>query len=187
MGFTHQLRINMKVFVALAALVAVAYAEVEADAGLLYGGYGYSGYSPYAYGLGYGSYGYAAPYAYSAYASPYYGGYYGARTYGYGLGYGRYWKRAADAEPKAEADASLLYGGYGYGYAAPYAYGSYGYAAPYAYSAYSSPYYYGGLRTYGYGLGYGRYGGYWKRSADAEPEAEADASLLYGGYGYGYA
>merc|ERR1712117_940126 len=126
MGFTHQLRINMKVFVALAALVA------EADAGLLYGGYGYSGYSPYAYGLGYGSYGYAAPYAYSAYSSPYYYG--GLRTYSYGLGYGRYggyWKRSADAEPKAEPDAPLLYGGYGYGYAAPYAYGSYGYAAPY--------------------------------------------------------
>merc|ERR1711884_289593 len=109
MGFTHQLRINMKVFVALAALVAVA------DAGLLYGGYGYSGYSPYAYGaygLGYGrygdaepeaepkadtdaallyggyGYGYAAPYAYGSYASPYY---YGARTYGYGLGYGHYY------------------------------------------------------------------------------------------------
>ena len=56
----------------------------------------------------------------------------------------------------ATAEASYGYGGYGYG---------------------------------GYGLGYGGYGGYggylrggyWKRSADAE--AEADPSLLYGGYG----
>merc|ERR1712214_105354 len=128
MGFTHQLRINMKVFVALAALVAVALAEPEADAGVLYGGYGYAGYSPYAYGAyGYRSYGNAAPYAYSAYAAaPYYGSYGYAAPYG--LGYRGFWKRSADAEPEAEADASLLYGNYGY--AAPYAYGSYGYAAP---------------------------------------------------------
>merc|ERR1711945_86921 len=61
-------------------------------------------------------------------------------------------KRAADAEPEADADA--LYGVYGY--ARPYAYGyrSYGYRYPY---------------SYGY-----RYG---KRSADAE--AEADPALVY--------
>merc|ERR1712123_493383 len=42
-----------------------------------------------------------------------------------------------------------------------------------------------GYSTLGYSLGYGVYGrGYFgKRSADAEPEAEADA--IYGAYGYG--
>merc|ERR1712227_763267 len=53
------------------------------------------------------------------------------------------------------ADADALYGYYGY--ARPYAYG-YGYRAGY------------------YGYPYGYYG---KRSADAEPEAEADPALLY--------
>merc|ERR1711971_135278 len=76
----------------------------------------------------------------------------------------------AFAEPEAganaEADPALLYGTYGYG--VPYAgtYGAYG-----AYSAYR-PYAYGG---YYYG----------KRSAEAEPEAEADPALLYSAYGYG--
>merc|ERR1711909_105401 len=75
----------------------------------------------------------------------------------------------AFAEPEAEADPALLYGAYGYGL--PYS-GVYGYR-------------YGGYRTYGaYPYTYGYYG---KRSADAEPEAdaEADPALLYGAYGYG--
>merc|ERR1712027_5806 len=55
----------------------------------------------------------------------------------------------AMAEP--EADPALLYGSYGYG-AYPYAYGAY---SPYGYSAYTPYRYYG------------------KRSADAEPEADA--------------
>merc|ERR1711976_271469 len=74
----------------------------------------------------------------------------------------------AFAEPEAEADPALLYGAYGYGL--PYA-GVYG----------------AGYRTYGaYPYTYGGYY-YGKRSADAEPEAdaEADPSLLYGAYGYG--
>merc|ERR1712126_454124 len=78
---------------------------------------------------------------------------------------------AAFAEP--EADPAVLYGSYGYGVGA-YA----GYAAPYSlgYSAYNY-----GAYPYTYGA---RYIG--KRSADAEPEA--DAALLYGNYGYtGYA
>merc|ERR1711955_155550 len=82
--------------VAAACLVAAVFAEPEAkpdaDAALLYGGYGYTGlgYAGLGYsGLGYAGYGY--PYA--------------------GYGYGHYLgKRSADAEP----DAALLYGGYGY-------------------------------------------------------------------------
>merc|ERR1712210_210477 len=72
----------------------------------------------------------------------------------------------AFAEPEVEADPALLYGTYGYGVPAYGAYGAYG-----AYSAYR-PYSYGG---YYYG----------KRSAEAEPEAEADPALLYNAYGYG--
>merc|ERR1712227_58357 len=58
----------------------------------------------------------------------------------------------AMAEPEADADA--WYGYYGYG------------LRPYNY----------GYRTYGYGYPYRYFG---KRSADAEPEAEADPALLY--------
>merc|ERR1712150_413822 len=123
----------------------------------------------------YGAYGYGLPYA------SVYGGY---RTYGaygaYAGGYGYYGKRSADAEPEAaadaEADPALLYGAYGYGLPYSSVYRSYG-AYPYGY------------RTYG-AYPYAYYG---KRSADAEPEAdaEADPALLYGAYGaypysYGY-
>merc|ERR1712149_75145 len=112
--------------VAAACLVAAVFAEPEAkadaDAALLYGGYGYTG-------LGYAGYG-----------------------YGHYLG-----KRSADAEPEAdaEADAALLYGGYGY---TGLGYSGLGYA---------------GLGYAGLGYGYGHYLG--KRSADAEPKAEAEA------------
>merc|ERR1711909_236105 len=89
-------------------------------------------------------------------------------------GYGYYGKRSADAEPEAaadaEADPALLYGAYGYGLPYSSVYRSYG-AYPYGY------------RTYG-AYPYAYYG---KRSADAEPEAdaEADPALLYGAYVYG--
>merc|ERR1719189_1725498 len=82
------------------------------------------------------------------------------------------------AEPEAKADADAWYGGYG-GYGLGYrGYGGYGL----------------GYRSYGlgYARGYGGYGGYrshyiGKRSADAEPKAEADAWYGgYGGYGLGY-
>merc|ERR1711955_27492 len=77
----------------------------------------------------------------------------------------------AEPEAKADADAALLYGRYGYsglGYAG-LGYSGLGYAG----LGYSYPYTYG-ARIIG------------KRSADAEPEAEADAdaALLYGAYGY---
>merc|ERR1712130_549639 len=75
----------------------------------------------------------------------------------------------AEPEADAKADPALLYGALGYtGYP--------------AYSAY-------GLRTYGYPTymyGYPAYT-YGKRSADAQPEAdaEADPALLYSTFGYG--
>merc|ERR1711941_1081 len=75
-------------------------------------------------------------------------------------------KRSADAEP--EADAAYLYGGYGYG--------AFGGAYPYGLG-------YNGFAGYPYGypaVGYSAY--YGKRSADAEPEADA----YYGYYGYRY-
>merc|ERR1712010_184440 len=113
----------------------------------------------------YGTYGYGVP-AYGAYGA--YGAYNAYRPYSYGGYY--YGKRSAEAEPEAEADPALLYNAYGYGlpYAGAYgAYGAYGY----------------GHRTYGaypYASAY-----YGKRSADAEPKAEADPALLYNAYGYG--
>merc|ERR1712123_529265 len=86
----------------------------------------------------------------------------------------------AEPEAKADADAALLYGAYGYGgYASPYALGYRGCAG---YAGYAGAY---GAYPYA-----GAYGAHYigKRSADAEPEAKADAALLYGAYGYaGYA
>merc|ERR1712123_477479 len=75
----------------------------------------------------------------------------------------------------AEAEADALYGAYGYG-----GYGGIGHRT---YSHGLGAIGYSGLGHTGYStLGYSR--GYCgKRSADAEPEAEADA--LYGAYGYG--
>merc|ERR1712184_80398 len=72
----------------------------------------------------------------------------------------------AEPEADANADPAVLYGAYGYG-------------LPYASV-------YGGYRTYGAYPGYS-YGYYGKRSADAEPEADAEANPapLYGAYGYG--
>jgi len=195
----------MMKFIAIACFAAVAFAEPEADAkadpALLYSTFGYGGYPAYStYGLR--TYGFPAyTYGYNGYygkrsadaepeanakADPAllystfgYGGYpaystYGLRTYGYPAytyGYnGYYGKRSADAEPEADAkaDPALLYSTFGYG----------GYPA---YSTY-------GLRTYGYpAYTYGYNGYYGKRSADAEPEADAkaDPALLYSTFGYG--
>merc|ERR1711971_906977 len=105
----------------------------------------------------YGTYGYGVPYA-GTYGA--YGAYSAYRPYAYGGYY--YGKRSAEAEPKAEADPALLYSAYGYGL--PYA-GDYGA--------------YGRYRTYGaYPYAYGGYS-YGKRSAEAEPEAEAAPAVLY--------
>merc|ERR1712168_768931 len=84
----------------------------------------------------------------------------------------------AEPEAKADADAALLYGAYGYGgYAAPYSLGYAGYGGLGAYRAYAGY----GAYPYTYGAHY-----LGKRSADAEPEAkaDADAALLYSRYGY---
>merc|ERR1739838_1008409 len=82
---------------------------------------------------------------------------------------------AAEPEAKADADPALLYGAYGYA-GLPYAgygYGGLGYAGYAGYAGYDAyPYAYG------------------KRSADAEPKADAYygyAGLGYGAYGLGYA
>merc|ERR1712130_423526 len=178
---------NMYKIAIVVCLAAAVSAEADADAALLYGAYGYTGLAgayPYAYGAypyAYGGYGVTnaantvgiagvAPAALPAVA----GGYAGAGRYvANSAGVVHVAKRSADAEPEAEADAALLYGAYGYGgyglgYAG-YGHGAYPYAAGYAYGGY----------PYAYGAYYG------KRSADAEPEADADAALLYGAYGYG--
>merc|ERR1711888_84374 len=189
-------RVNMiKIaFVVCFAAYVAAEAEAEADPALLYGGYAGLGYAGLGYaglgyaGLGYG-YGLAAPvatgYGISNVANTVgiagvapaalpavAGGYAGAGRYvANSAGVVHVAKREAEAGPEAKADAGLLYGGYGYGLGLGYAgleYGGLGYAG-YGY----------GLPAYGYsGLGY-----YGKRSADAEPKA--DAGYLYGGYGYG--
>ena len=75
------------------------------------------------------------------------------------------------AEPDSEAEAKPWLAYAGYPYAATYAHAAYPYAGVY------------GLGYNGYALG-GHYLG--KRSADSEPEAEADAKpwLAYGAYPY---
>merc|ERR1712223_817124 len=112
-------------------------------------------------GLHYGHYGYGHHLGYAHH------GYYGSP---YAHHYGHYYgKRSADAEPTAaaepKADADAFYGYYGH----PLAYAHHGYG--YAHHGY-------------YGYPYAHHGYYYgKRSADAEPTADADA---YYGYGYPY-
>merc|ERR1712189_122853 len=97
------------------------------------------------------------------------------------MGYG---KRSADAEPKADADPYLLYGGYhGLGYSG-YHYPAYGHVAYYGKrSAEADPYLlYGGYHGVGYaGYHYPAYGHvayYGKRFADAEPYVYRDTMDL---------
>merc|ERR1712038_913106 len=175
LGITTTITMLKSIFF-VAALVAAVHAEADADADAYYSILGY-------HGLGYTNYGlrsYAAPYAFGVRSY----GYAGPYTYG---AYRHFGKRSADAEPEAEADAdadayysTLGYHGLGYAnygfngyrsYVAPAYTRSFGYASPYAYN-------YGAYRHFG------------KRSADAEPEAEADADAYYSTLGYhglGYA
>merc|ERR1719309_1331029 len=80
---------------------------------------------------------------------------------------------AVAGEADANADAGVLYGHYGYGHHLGYAHhGYYGHHLGYAHHGY-------------YGYPYAHVGHYYgKRSADAEPAA--DAGYLYGHYGYGH-
>merc|ERR1712215_438051 len=163
LGITTTITMLKSIFF-VAALVAAVHAEADADADAYYSTLGY-------HGLGYTNYGlrsYAAPYAFGVRSY----GYAGPYTYG---AYRHFGKRSADAEPEAEADADadayystlgyhgLGYANYGYNgyrsYVAPAYTRSFGYASPYAYN-------YGAYRHFG------------KRSADAEPEAEAYYTTL---------
>merc|ERR1712224_724375 len=150
---------NMKYLAILAiALFAIVAAEPEADAdaaAAYYGGYyGHPGYYGYGYGLGYRGY-YGHPYRYGA--------------YGYAHHYG---KRSADADP-----AYLYAGAYGYPYAyGAYPYGYYGFRAFAPYYAHSSSHQHVSTPAATYGISQLH-----KRSADAEPEADA-AAAYYGGY-----
>merc|ERR1711936_26997 len=170
MGTQFLIETRTMKFLVVLALVAAAYAAPEAEANAEAEPWWYSNYG------GWGGYRYASPYwnrGY-AYASPYYRG---------------YWKRDAEAvaEPEAKADAEAEpwwysnYGGWGgYRDASPYWNRGYAYASPY----------------YNWG-GWG-YRGYWKRDAEAQPEAQpkanADPEAWYsnwygrrwGGWGYGY-
>merc|ERR1712241_1202679 len=95
---------TMKFFqVGVLALAAIACAEPEADA---------KADPAYFYGNYYGYPSYYSGYGYRSYASPYWGGY-------YNRGYG-YWKRDADSQPEAvaeanaEADPAFFYRNYFY-------------------------------------------------------------------------
>merc|ERR1712168_191397 len=81
---------------------------------------------------------------------------------------------AAAGEADANADAHYLsHYGHAYGYGL-HGYGGYGHALGYhGYGGYGYPYSYGGYHHYG------------KRSADAEPKADA-AYLSHYGHAYGY-
>eukprot|EP00092_Neocalanus_flemingeri_P027015 GFUD01029296.1.p1 GENE.GFUD01029296.1~~GFUD01029296.1.p1 ORF type:complete len:285 (-),score=61.14 GFUD01029296.1:124-978(-) len=196
-----------KFLVVSSALVAAVYGEADAQ---VIGGLGL----PYAYGVhAFGGKSApcvnganipvpcaGAPLAYAGY--PYAAGLYG--------------KRDAEAEPEADAEAAVLYGGYGY----PYGYSGLGYAGlghaglGYAGLGHAGLGYaglgYGGVHATNAALGHAvaatPFGlthssnvgictnylgasvpcGRKKREAEAEPEADAEAALLYGGYGYPY-
>merc|ERR1711990_1314006 len=157
-GTNHYIIMKVTLFVALAAVTSSVVAKPEAGADANQG-YGSPVYTPYGHS-GHG---------------------YGHLPYGHPLS-----KREAEAEPEAEADPALLYGGY-YGYGLGY-YGGYrgyyGYAGLPYYAHAGLPYSYGWTDGPNNGLGPHLLG---KREAEAEPEAEAEAdpAYLYGGY-YGY-
>merc|ERR1712025_1507411 len=157
---------NMNKFLAVVCLAAGAMAEADADPYYAAYGYGLAGYAGYPYAGAYGAYPYGLGYA-AGYASvspsaavsindlapaalpALAGGYAGAGRYvANSAGVVHVAKREAGAEPKAEADAGLLYGAYGYGTGLGYAGLGYGYSG----LGYAG---YGGYGL-GYGLGYGR-------------------------------
>merc|ERR1712029_1311319 len=162
---SNSLIVIMKYLAILAiALFAVVAAEPEAEADAEAAAAYYGGYygHPYRYGYGLGGY---------------YGGYYGHR-FGYGLGYRHFGKREAEADPAlVYAHAYAPYAAYPYAAYAPYYYRA---PASSSFQHVSTP-----AATYGLSQLH-------KRSADAEPEADA-AAAYYGGYyghpgyyGYGY-
>merc|ERR1711956_53087 len=130
----------------------------------------YGGYYGRGYGHGYG-------YGYGLGHRGYYGGYYGRGYGGYGYAH-HYGKRSADAE----AGHALYAGAYGYPYAFggyPYGYGLGGYRAFYAPVASSHQHVSTPAATYGISQLH-------KRSADAEPAADAYYGYYGRGYGYGH-
>merc|ERR1711872_1023085 len=92
---------------------------------------------------------------------------------------------AVHAEAEADADADAYYSTLGYH---GLGYSNYGYNGYNGFRSYAAPAYYG-VRSYGYAspYTYGAYRHFGKRSADAEPEADAAAyysTLGYHGLGY---
>merc|ERR1712212_1286329 len=165
----------MKSIFFVAALVAAAIAEPEADADAYYSTLGY-------HGLGYSNYnGYNGLRSYAAPAYGYrsYGHGYASPYYNYGA-YRHFGKRSAEAEAKPEADADAYYNTLGYN---GLGYANYGYNG---YRSYVTPAY---TRSFGYAspyaYNYGAYRHFGKRSADAEADADAYYSTLgYHGLGY---
>merc|ERR1719471_180771 len=165
----HDSLTNMKMFVVL-ALAAMAMAEPEADPQLLYT----AGVHTPVTSINNVPVVNAVPHVYTTGVHAPTVGVVGSTVCSHPTVY--YGKRDAEAEPEADA-----YYGY-YGYARPYAYGyrSYGYPAYGYYGVYGYPYA-AGYAGYAYGAYPYAYGAYYgKRSADAEPEADA----YYGYYGY---
>merc|ERR1712243_87322 len=139
---------NMIKIAFVVCCAAFAAAEADADAALLYGGYGYGaglGYAGLGYGAGLGYAGLGYGYGLAAPIATGYGVSNVANTVGIAgvapaalpaLAGGRYVansagvvhvaKREAEAEP--EANAGLLYGAYGYGAGLGYAGLGYGYS-----------------------------------------------------------
>jgi len=170
--FFPKLGIVMKLFVVLALFVAAAIAEpeaeAEADPAYFYSNY----YSPYGY-RSYGGYGWN-PLSY---------GYYSYRPYGYNWGGYRFFKReaGAEAQPEAEADPAYFYSNYyNNNYWSPYKYGVYGLGLPLYANMYDT-------YMYGYGPKSYYYNRFFKREAEAEPEAEADPAYFYSNFYQPYA
>merc|ERR1712002_1270477 len=174
-----------KFLVVASSLVAAVYGEAEADPALLYGGFGYGLGLPYAYGA-YAFGGKSAPCVNAANvpvpcagAPLAYAGY----PYAHGL-YGRK-KREAEAEP--EADAAAFYGGYGYPYALGYAgYHGLGYAGL-GHAVAATPF--GLTHSSNVGICTNYLGASvpcGRKKREAEADADVEAAVLYGGYGYPY-